>query len=42
MDRGAEVDIEYGSLLEIDFFGLCFATDGQKQGMDKFINKKKG
>lgn len=42
MDRGAEVDIESGSLLEIDCFGLCFATDGQKQGMDKFINKKKG
>ncbi|HEU19325.1 MAG TPA: crotonase [Deltaproteobacteria bacterium] len=42
MDRGAQVDIESGSLLEIDCFGLCFATDEQKKGMDKFINKKKG
>jgi len=42
MNRGAEIDIESGSMLEIDCFGLCFATDEQKQAMKKFIKKKKG
>ncbi len=40
MNRGAECDIETGSLFEIDCFGLCFSTEEQKKGMEKFLKKK--
>ena len=41
MNRGAEVDIESGSQLEMDCFGLCFGTEEQKKAMEKFVSKKK-
>lgn len=41
INRGVEVDIETGMALEKDLFGLCFATEDQKEGMEAFIEKRK-
>lgn len=42
LGRGAEVDNDSGLLIEIGCFSLCFATEEQKKGMEKYINKNKG
>ncbi len=41
INRGIETDIETGLAIEKDLFGLCFATQDQKEGMTAFIEKKK-
>lgn len=38
---GIESSIETGMVIEKDLFGLCFATDDQKEGMTAFLEKKK-
>lgn len=40
MNRGAETDIETGMAIERDLFGLCFATEDQKEGMGAFLEKR--
>jgi enoyl-CoA hydratase len=41
INRGADADIETGSLFEIDCFGLCFSTQEQKDSMRAFVDKSK-
>ena len=41
INRGIDVDVRTGIAYEDEVFGLCFATDDQKEGMDAFINKRK-
>lgn len=40
INRGIETDIDTGLAIEKDLFGLCFATQDQKEGMTAFIEKK--
>lgn len=41
INRSAEVDIETGMEIEKNLFGLCFATEDQKEGMRAFVEKRK-
>lgn len=41
INRGIETDIETGIALEKEYFGLCFATEDQKEGMTAFMQKNK-
>ncbi|MDF2548349.1 MAG: short-chain-enoyl-CoA hydratase [Anaerosolibacter sp.] len=41
MNRGKEVDMDTGVQIEADLFGLCFATEDQKEGMAAFLQKRK-
>lgn len=41
INRGIETDIETGISIEKEFFGLCFATEDQKEGMTAFMEKRK-
>lgn len=41
INRGIETDMETGMLIEKDIFGLCFAHEDQKEGMEAFIEKRK-
>lgn len=41
INRGYETDIETGMAIERDLFGLCFATEDQKEGMGAFLEKRK-
>ncbi|MFT9497592.1 short-chain-enoyl-CoA hydratase [Anaerosolibacter sp.] len=41
MNRGKEVDMDTGVQIEADLFGLCFATEDQKEGMAAFLEKRK-
>jgi enoyl-CoA hydratase len=38
--RGLETDIDTGIALENGLFGLCFATEDQKEGMAAFLDKR--
>jgi enoyl-CoA hydratase len=40
INRSAEVDIETGMEIEKNLFGLCFATEDQKEGMKAFVEKR--
>ncbi|MBF4695583.1 enoyl-CoA hydratase-related protein [Fusibacter ferrireducens] len=40
INRGSESDIETAMVIEQDLFGLCFATQDQKEGMTAFIEKR--
>lgn len=40
INRGIETDIETGIALEKEYFGLCFATEDQKEGMAAFLEKR--
>lgn len=40
INKGADVDLDTGSLIEKDLFALCFATEDQKEGMDAFLEKR--
>lgn len=40
INRGIETDIETGMVIERDLFGLCFATEDQKEGMEAFLEKR--
>ncbi len=39
--RGLETDIDTGILIEADLFGMCFATEDQKEGMKAFLEHRK-
>lgn len=41
INRGIETDIETGIALEREYFGLCFASGDQKEGMTAFMEKRK-
>lgn len=40
INRGIETDIETGLAMERELFGLCFATEDQKEGMGAFLEKR--
>lgn len=40
INRGIETDLETGMAIEMDLFGLCFATEDQKEGMTAFVEKR--
>lgn len=40
INRGIETDIETGMLTEQNIFGLCFAHEDQKEGMEAFLEKR--
>lgn len=39
--RGMEVDRDSGIAIEADLFGMCFATEDQKEGMKAFMERRK-
>ncbi len=39
--RGMEVDLDSGIAIEADLFGMCFATEDQKEGMHAFLERRK-
>lgn len=39
--NGLEMDLARASRYEADLFGLCFATDDQKEGMSAFLEKRR-
>ena len=41
IDTGLETDLNTGSIHEAELFGLCFASDDQKEGMQAFLEKRK-
>jgi len=41
INKGLQTDIETGLAVEADLFGICFATEDQKNGMGAFLNKEK-
>ena len=40
INRGLQADIDTGMSIEQDLFGLCFATEDQKEGMSAFLEKR--
>lgn len=41
INTGMQADIDTGMNIEKAHFGLCFATEDQKEGMNAFLNKRK-
>ncbi|NLH46128.1 MAG: crotonase, partial [Acholeplasmataceae bacterium] len=41
VNRGIDADITTGVSYEGEVFGLCFATDDQKEGMKAYLEKRK-
>lgn len=41
VNDGMQTDIDRAMTLEADLFGLCFATEDQKEGMKAFVEKRK-
>lgn len=41
MDKGFDMPIDQAIEVELDYFGKCFATEDQKNGMQAFMNKEK-
>lgn len=41
INEGIDVNYETASQIESLYFGMCFATEDQKEGMDAFMNKRK-
>ncbi len=41
INKGLDVDIDTGAEIEAAYFGLCFATEDQKEGMKAFLDKRK-
>lgn len=41
IDQGLQMDAALGSQIEAQMFGLCFATEDQKNGMKAFVEKTK-
>ncbi len=39
--RGIEAGLETGITIESDLFGMCFATEDQKEGMRAFLERRK-
>ncbi len=40
INKSMDTDMETGMLIEKDLFGLCFATEDQKEGMEAFLEKR--
>jgi enoyl-CoA hydratase len=40
INRGYETDIDTAISFENQIFGLCFATEDQKEGMTAFVEKR--
>ena len=40
VDNGMEMDINKAFAYEAELFGLCFATEDQKEGMAAFLEKR--
>jgi enoyl-CoA hydratase len=40
IDEGLQVSIDEGCNLEANFFGLCFATEDMKEGVQAFLEKR--
>lgn len=40
INKGFETDIETGLAMEANLFGLCFATQDQKEGMKAFLERR--
>lgn len=40
LNKGYETDIETGINIESNLFGLCFASEDQKEGMSAFLEKR--
>ena len=41
VNEGMQTDIDRAMTVEADLFGLCFATEDQKEGMRAFVEKRK-
>jgi len=41
VNEGMDVDLDSGIAYEAEVFGLCFATEDQKEGMTAFVEKRK-
>jgi len=41
INRGMQVDIDTAIAFEAELFGVCFATEDQKEGMTAFVEKRK-
>lgn len=41
VQRGQDLDLDNACVLESEVFGLCFATDDQREGMSAFLEKRK-
>lgn len=41
VNEGMQTDIDRAMTIEANIFGLCFATDDQKEGMRAFLEKRK-
>ncbi|MDD4172393.1 MAG: short-chain-enoyl-CoA hydratase [Syntrophomonas sp.] len=41
VNEGMQTDIDRAMTIEADIFGLCFATEDQKEGMRAFVEKRK-
>jgi enoyl-CoA hydratase len=41
IDTGLETDFQTGQQIEAQLFGVCFATEDQKEGMSAFLEKRK-
>lgn len=41
INRGINCDVITGIAYEAEVFGLCFATEDQKEGMQAFVEKRK-
>jgi enoyl-CoA hydratase len=41
VNEGIQTDIDRAMTVEADLFGICFATEDQKEGMKAFIEKRK-
>ena len=40
INQGIETDLETGIAMEANLFGLCFATQDQKEGMNAFLERR--
>lgn len=41
VNEGLDIDLDSGVAYEAEVFGLCFATEDQKEGMAAFVEKRK-
>ena len=41
IERGQQADMDTAIEIEASLFGLCFATQDQKEGMAAFLEKRK-
>lgn len=41
INRGMQTDLDTAMIIEADLFGLCFATEDQREGVTAFIEKRK-